>query len=652
MNISNGQQRVIITNISPLIDDGKYPAKRVIDELITLSADIFTDGHDEIAASVLVKHEADKLWREVPMNFMVNDHWEVGIQATKTGFYQFQLMAWIDHFSTWKKGLVKKKAAGQDIAVELQIGAELLQAAIETAKPALKKQLKSWISQLQPDQDVNAAVALATSEEVSDVMRLSRVADLITKHPTIMVLEVERKKAGFSTWYELFPRSAASEPGFHGTFNDVKNLLPRIAGMGFDVLYFPPIHPIGVLNRKGKNNSLTPAADDPGSPWAIGSELGGHKAIHPQLGTVKDFKALIAEANKFDIELAMDIAYQCAPDHPYVKSHPQWFKWRPDGTVQYAENPPKKYEDILPFNFETDDWQNLWQELKSVVDYWITLGVRIFRIDNPHTKSFAFWEWMIREIRTKNPEVIFLAEAFTRPRLMEQLAKIGFNQSYTYFTWRNTKQELEEYITELTQTNLQYYFRPNFWPNTPDILPHHLVEGRENAHNIRLILAATLSSNYGLYGPVYEFGINTPFPGKEEYNDNEKYEIKHWDWNRYSHTGEIISRINKIRKANPALQTTWNILLAETSNDQVICYAKANLDRSNRLIIAVNLDPFHTQGAYVNIPIKELGIKPDQHYTVTDLLSGAKYHWVGEVNYVALNPYEMPAHILKIELAQ
>lgn len=652
MNISNGQKRVIITNISPLIDDGKYPAKRVIDELITLSADIFTDGHDEIAASVLVKHEADKLWREVPMNFIANDHWEVGIQATKTGFYQFQLMAWIDHFSTWKKGLVKKKAAGQDITVEPQIGAGLMQASMETAKPALKKQLKSWITQLQPDQDVNAAVALATSEEVSDVMRLSRSADLITKHPTIMVLEVERKKAGFSTWYELFPRSAASEPGFHGTFKDVQNLLPRIAGMGFDVLYFPPIHPIGVLNRKGKNNSLTPAADDPGSPWAIGSELGGHKSIHPQLGTVKDFKTLIAEANKFDIELAMDIAYQCAPDHPYVKSHPQWFKWRPDGTVQYAENPPKKYEDILPFNFETDDWQNLWQELKSVVDYWITLGVRIFRIDNPHTKSFAFWEWMIREIRSKNPEVIFLAEAFTRPRMMEQLAKIGFNQSYTYFTWRNTKQELEEYITELTQTNLQYYFRPNFWPNTPDILPQHLVKGGENAHNIRLILAATMSSNYGLYGPVYEFGINTPFPGKEEYNDNEKYEIKHWDWNRYSRTGEIISRVNQIRKENPALQTTWNIVLAETSNDQVICYAKANLDRSNMLIIAVNLDPFHTQGAYVNVPIKELGIKPDQHYTVTDLLSGAKYHWLGEVNYVALNPYEMPAHILKIELAQ
>lgn len=649
MNNLNGKKRVIITNISPQIEGGRYPAKSVIDEDIVISADIFADGHDEVAAAVFVKHEKDKEWKDFPMKLIMNDHWEAVFTTEKTGFYDFQIHAWPDHFTTWQKGLRKKFDAKQDINIELKIGLDLIDSASKQAGSKDKSLLKQWSKQLNKAGNQEAAVLLALSDEVTEVMGHYRDQSLVAIHDQVFKIEAERKKASFSSWYELFPRSAAAEPGKHGTFKDVKKILPRIARMGFDVLYFPPIHPIGEKNRKGKNNSLAAGPDDPGSPWAIGNKTGGHKAIHPQLGTLKEFKNLLAEARKHDIEIALDIAYQCAPDHPYVKQHPQWFTWRPDGTVQYAENPPKKYEDILPFNFETDDWQNLWQELKSVIDYWVDQGVTIFRIDNPHTKAFAFWEWMIAEVRKKNPEILFLAEAFTRPRLMEKLAKVGFNQSYTYFTWRHTRQELEEYMTQLTKTDLRYYFRPNFWPNTPDILPPSLSNGGENAHIIRLILAATLSSNYGLYGPVYEFAINTPHPGKEEYTDNEKYELKTWNWDQPTRIEDVITRINGIRKQNTALQTTWNIEFAETSNDQIICYAKADQENNNILIIAVNLDPHHTQAAYVKVPIWKLGIKPGQPYMVKDLLSGNEFHWHDEWNYVQLNPGEMPAHVFKVE---
>jgi len=649
MSILNGKERVVISGISPQIEGGKYPAKRVTGESLTVSADIFGDGHDNVAASVLIKHETDKEWLEFPMTYLINDRWETTIPLEKLGFHQYQVIGWIDHYTTWKKGLVKKFDAGQDIAVELEIGAEMLLHGMNHANDTDKPDLQQWASQLSTPENLELAVNLAISDEVNRVMARIRDKELVTTFPQIFIVEVERKKAGFSSWYELFPRSAAAEPGKHGTFKDVKRLLPRVAGMGFDTLYFPPIHPIGEEKRKGKNNTLTPSETDPGSPWAIGNIAGGHKAVHPELGTIEDFEDLVLEAKKLDIEIAMDIAYQCAPDHPYVKSHPQWFKWRPDGTVQYAENPPKRYEDILPFNFETEDWKALWKELKSVIDYWIEKGVRIFRIDNPHTKAFSFWEWLIGEVRQKNPEVIFLAEAFTRPRVMEKLAKNGFNQSYTYFTWRNSKWEFEQYLTELTKTDLQYYFRPNFWPNTPDILPHHLAEGGENAHIMRLILAATMSSNYGMYGPVYEFGVNTPHPGKEEYTDNEKYEIKHWDWERYSRTGEIITLVNKIRKENAALQTTWNIDFTETNNEQIICYTKTDEKSSNKLIVVVNLDVHNTQGAHIKIPLHKLGINPDKPYLVKDMLSGEKYNWWGEYNFIQLNPYEMPAHILKVE---
>jgi starch synthase (maltosyl-transferring) len=644
----SGKKRVVITNVSPRVEEGRYPAKAVINENIEISADVFGDGHDEIAVSAYIRHADDRVWTEAPMQFVINDYWKTSFKVVKQGFYEFKITAWVDHYTTWKKGLKKKFEAGQDIGVELQIGAELLnEAALENKNDAAR--LKAWAKHLLDLNDPEQSVFLAYSNEIAQVMYKHRLPDLITEYPVTYSIDVERKKAGFSTWYELFPRSASALPGEHGNFKDVIKLLPRVFNMGFDVLYFPPIHPIGEVNRKGKNNSLTAIGDDPGSPWAIGNRLGGHKAIHPQLGTLNDFKELLKEANNYGIDIAMDIAYQCAPDHPYVKEHPQWFKWRPDGTVQYAENPPKKYEDILPFNFETEDWENLWQELKSVIDYWVEAGVRVFRIDNPHTKAFGFWQWMIGEVRKKNPDIIFLAEAFTRPRVMERLGKAGFNQSYTYFTWRNTRQEIEQYMTELTQTEMRYYFRPNFWPNTPDILPPALIHGGDNAHIMRVILAATLSSNYGLYGPVYEFGINAPHGAKEEYIDNEKYEIKHWDWTQYTRIGEIITRINRIRKENAALQSTWNIEFAGTSNDQVIGYLKTDADTNNNLLIVVNLDVHNTQGAHIKIPLNKLNIGYNEAYRVTDLLGGGKYQWFGDLNYVELNPYQMPAHIFKIE---
>ncbi|WP_207423696.1 alpha-1,4-glucan--maltose-1-phosphate maltosyltransferase [Desertivirga brevis] len=644
----NGRKRVIITAISPQVEGGTYPAKAAIHEDLLISASIFADGHDEVAASVEIKQAGENNWIEIPLNFVINDYWEATVEPRETGFLNFRIRGWIDHFTTWQLGLRKKSDAGQDISVELLIGVEMLEKAAKIAEKTDAATLLSWANSIRKNEEQEISVALACGDEVSKLVRKYRDQSMDTVSSEFVV-EVERKKAAFSTWYELFPRSTASEPDKHGTFQDVKRVLPRVAKLGFDVLYFPPIHPIGEINRKGKNNSLTTEPGEPGSPWAIGNRLGGHKDIHPELGTLQDFKELVQEAKKLDIEIAMDIAYQCAPDHPYVTEHPSWFKWRPDGTVQYAENPPKKYEDILPINFETEDWENLWQELKSVIDYWIDQGITIFRIDNPHTKAFPFWEWMIKEVRAKHPEIIFLAEAFTRPRRMERLAKAGFNQSYTYFTWRNNKYELEEYMTELTKTEQRYFFRPNFWPNTPDILPPELTYGGENAHILRVLLAATLSSNYGLYGPVYEFGLNTPRPGKEEYIDNEKYEIKHWDWDQYTRIKEIIGRINKIRKQNPALQSTWNISLAPTTNDNIICYAKTDKKSKNALIMAANLDVHHTQGAMVKVPLQELGLTHEQPFTVHDLLSGSKYTWNGEWNYVELNPYEMPAHVFRVE---
>jgi starch synthase (maltosyl-transferring) len=465
-----------------------------------------------------------------------------------------------------------------------------------------------------------------------------------------LVVRVEHKKANFSAWYELFPRSAALEGGRHGTFRDVIRLLPRVAAMGFDVLYLPPIHPIGRVNRKGKNNVVRSEPGDPGSPWAIGNEEGGHKNINPELGTPEDFSALVGEAAKHGIDIAMDIAFQCAPDHPYVKEHPDWFRQRPDGSIQYAENPPKKYQDIYPFNFESDDGKALWKELRSVFFYWIEQGVKIFRVDNPHTKPFRFWEWVINEVNKQYEDIIFLSEAFTRPKVMAALAKVGFTQSYTYFTWRVTRPELTEYMTELVGGPMRNFFRPNFWPNTPDILPYHLQHQGENTFIIRLALAATLSSNYGIYGPPYEFCENTPVEGKEEYRDSEKYEIKKYDWKRTNRMTDIIAMLNKARKENPALQSTWNIRFLNLANVNLIAYLKATDDLTSIMLVVVNLDPHTKQSGYVQLPMDAIKIQWPLNVKLHDLITDELYTWTQEWNYIELDPYVMPFHLFKVEI--
>lgn len=647
--ISEGRTRVVITNVQPQVDGGQYAARTVVDEPVVLSADIFADGHDELNAVVKIRHEKERKWRELPLKLLVNDRWECLFIPDKMGRYTFTVEAWIDHFATWQKGLKKKYDADVDIETDLLIGADLLDETANQTTAGIKKSLTAKSKILRSSDHTEHRYQTAVDQDLSELVNAAGVRQFSATFSQTLTLEVAQRKALFSTWYELFPRSAAPEPGRHGTFRDVERLLPRISEMGFDTLYFPPIHPIGEKKRKGRNNALSAEESDPGSPWAIGSQFGGHKAIHPELGTLDDFKHLLAEAKKYGIDIALDIAFQCAPDHPYVKEHPQWFRWRPDGTVQYAENPPKKYEDILPINFETADWENLWQELKSVVEYWIEQGVRIFRVDNPHTKSFRFWEWMIAAVKKHTPDVIFLAEAFTRPRSMEHLAKIGFTQSYTYFTWRQSAYELQQYMTELTQSSMKYYFKPNFWPNTPDILPPHLTEGGENAHVIRVILAATLSSNYGIYGPVYEFGMNTPHPEKEEYIDNEKYEIKFWDWERKTRIRDVITRLNQIRNAHPALQSTFNIQFAETTNPQILAYIKQDPVSNNTLLVVVNLDPHHSQSGFVKVPVEQIGLKWQTPYWVDDLLADGKYQWQDDSNFVILHPNEMPAHLFKIE---
>lgn len=645
-----GRKRVIIEHVSPEINNGEYPAKRAVDEKVIVNANIFADGHDELKAVILFRKKGEKEWQESPMLLHFNDRWEGSFKVSEMGWYEYTLQGWIDHFGSWQKGLKLKYEANQNLEVELQIGALMMVEARERASASQRKKLDKWVKFINEVEDNwEAAVALALSDEVANCMYECTDRKDAYTYDKLLLVEVERKKALFSSWYEVFPRSTAPEQGKHGTFKDVERVIPLVANMGFDILYFPPIHPIGRSFRKGKDNAPVAEPGEPGSPWAIGAKEGGHKAIHPDLGTLDDFKAVVKKAAEFEIEIALDLAYQCSQDHPYVKEHPEWFRWRPDGSVQYAENPPKKYQDVLPFNFENDDWQNMWKELKSVVDYWIEQGVHIFRVDNPHTKSFRFWEWMIREIKNEHPDIIFLAEAFTRPRIMEKLGKVGFTQSYTYFTWRNSQSEFKEYLHELTRTELREFYRPNFWPNTPDILPISLQFKNEAAFISRLVLAATLSSNYGIYGPVFDFGFNVPHPLREEYIDNEKYEIKFWDWQNMNRLRELMATVNRIRKENPALQTTWNIYFAESQNEHLICYGKVDDDKNNRIIVAVNLDSTSTQGAWVKIPIYDLGISASRTYQVFDLITGSSYNWNGEWNYVELNPYVLPVHIFRVE---
>lgn len=637
---ADGKKRVIIKNVKPTVECGSYAAKGTVGEQIKFVANIIADGHDKIFARVLLKDAKSKTWREAELKLITNDWWETHYLPHETGIIEYKIQAWVSEIETWQDAFDKKVKAGVDTKLDKLKGLQILEHAAILASKADQKEIKHlWQEKKE------------TGIQPSDIEELlyRKLARLVAKEKISSTetykIDIEGKKARFSTWYELFPRSCAPFEGGHGTLRDVANQLPDLVSAGFDVLYLPPIHPIGKLKRKGKNNSLNANPVDPGSPWAIGSDEGGHKSLHPELGTMDDFKKLIKEARKHDIDIAMDIAFQCAPDHPYVKDHPEWFKWRADGSVQFAENPPKKYEDILPFDFETEAWESLWQELLSIFIFWIDKGIKIFRVDNPHTKSFKLWEWIIASIRKDHPEIIFLAEAFTRPAIMEHLAIIGFTQSYTYFTWRNTKKELQDYVIELTQTSKQHFFRPNFWPNTPDILPEHLVTGGENMHIIRVLLAATLSSNYGLYGPVFQRGINQPMPGKEEYIDNEKYEIKYWEPVEETRIWKTIKKVNHIRKEFAALQSTNNIEFLNTSNDAIIAYLKRDELGNRHIIVVINLDEKNTQSAWINIPQLELNRLYGPVLHITDQLNNENYEWNSDWNYVELNPDTKPGHI-------
>ena len=567
--------RVVIGSVTPSVDDGEFPVKRVVGDTVIVEADCFADGHDKIEATLHFRHDADADWQSVPMRSLGNDRWQASFSVDRLGFWRYAVEAQV-------------RSAGD-----------------------------------QP----SAAGITRTAQEFP--------------------ISVERARARFSTWYELFPRSCSAN-GTHGTFTDVIGRLDAVASMGFDVLYLPPIHPIGRTLRKGRNNATASVAGDVGSPWAIGAKEGGHKAIHPSLGDAAAFRRLLEAAKARDMEIALDIAFQCSPDHLYVESNPEWFRANPDGTIRCAENPPKKYEDIYPFDFESLQWRPLWRELHSVIAHWIGEGVRIFRVDNPHTKPFAFWAWALGQLKRDFPDTIFLSEAFTRPRVMHRLAKAGFSQSYTYFTWRETRQELTEYFTELCLGPGREYFRPNCWPNTPDILPRHLQAAGAPAFRIRLVLAATLAANYGIYGPAFELMENQPkAPGSEEYLNSEKYEIKAWDRANPVSLAPFISEVNAIRRGHAALQSDWGLHFHSTGNDQLLCYSKTSED-GDQVLCVVNLDATNAQSGWVDLDLDVLGLGADSRFEVHDLLSDERYRWQGRRNFVRLDPDEAPAHVFHV----
>ena len=641
------QKRVVIDYVSPQINGGTFPVKRVVNEIIHVNAHVLADGHDVLGVSVSYKHEKERKWRELRMQHMHNDEWQTSFQVTKQGSYSYRIEGWVDYALNWQHGIELKIEDGQQVASELLEGVTYIKPLLNKVSRAEKSYLQSCMDYFTDKRQYNQAIKEASSDRLHSIFKKYPIKFLTNSSPVYEVY-VDREKARFSTWYEFFPRSTSEKEGKHGTFNDCMLQLPRVAKMGFDTLYFPPIHPIGEVNRKGKNNTTVAQKDDVGSAWGIGSQHGGHKDIHPELGSVEDFKKLIKKAKKLDIEIAMDYALQAAPDHPWVKNNPDWFKWRPDGTVQYAENPPKKYQDILPIYWESKDYKNLWQECLDILLYWIDCGITIFRVDNPHTKPFYFWNWIINEVKKQHPDIIFLAEAFTRPKIMEQLAKQGFTQSYTYFTWRNSKQELIDYVEELTKTDRKEYMRPNFWPNTPDINPYPLQGANEAKFIQRYALAATLSSNCGIYGPVYEHMISDALPGKEEYLNSEKFQICHYDWKKENKVSTLISKINAIRKEQPALQQTNNIRFCTIDNDNLIAFYKWDDSKTNELLIVISLDPYYMQQGNIQLPLEALEISHNHHLQIHDLVSGSSYNWYNEWNFIELHA-ALPFHIFKIK---
>ena len=643
------RQRVVIHSVEPAIEDGRYYIKRVPGEDVRVRCVAFGDGHDHIRCALRYKHAAEKRWHTVPMFEYEPDHWTAAFEVNREGFVKYEVEGWVDQLLHWHEGFQKKAADGQHLAVELQIGAKLLHATAKQHSKTVATKLTSLAKMLEDEQHYPEAVEQVLSAAFAKTVHDFPLRQYVTVYDANLRVRVGRPKELFSAWYELFPRAASPDPARPGTLKDVIGLLPRVAELGFDVLYMPPIHPVGEVNRKGKNNSTTAEAGEPGSPWAIGSKHGEHKAVHPALGTLADYRKLVKTAKQdHDIEVALDLAFQCAPDHPWIKAHPEWFLWRPDGTIAYAENPPKKYQDIVPINFESDDWENLWEALLDVVLFWNKQGVKIFRVDNPHTKAFRFWEWLIAKAHVADPDIIFLAEAFTRPAVMLELAKLGYTQSYSYFVWRKSPGEMRQYLEELSTSPLRDVMRPNFWPNTPDILPHELMGQGEGMFMMRLALAATLSSNYGLYGPAYEFleneGADT---GKDEYHNSEKYEVRHYDWARRNRLTDFMRRLNKARQAHPALQTTYNITFSDTSNEHLQSYVKRSGE--SRIWCVVNWDGHSGQAGYVQTPWQALGYAPDATLRCHDLLTGETYHWQGDWNFVALDPARWPMHLLVVE---
>ena len=615
-----------------------------------VEASVFADGHDCLRALLRHRPAGDDAWQEVVMVARGNDRWQASFSPAALGRHEYTVVAWVDRFLSWRHDIVRRQEA-DDIRVALQVGVELVDATAARAAGNDQHALREWSAKLAAAPTPEFGRELAQNEHLASLMATHGERLFFTEYDRVLEVIVDVDRGRFSSWYELFPRSCLA-PGqenqqVHGSFAGVTERLPEIAAMGFDVLYLPPIHPIGRAYRKGPNNGLSAGPSDPGSPWAIGGAEGGHRDIHPQLGSAEEFRRLVDASRKHGLELALDIAFQCSPDHPYVREHPEWFRHRPDGSIQYAENPPKKYQDIYPFDFECEDWRGLWQELKGVVEHWIAEGVHIFRVDNPHTKPFPFWEWLIGSIKAEHPEIIFLAEAFTRPKIMHRLAKLGFTQSYTYFTWRNTKQELTEYFTELAQHESRDYFRPNLWPNTPDILPEFLQFGGRPAFLLRVALAATLGASYGLYGPAYELMEHEArVAGSEDYLDSEKYQIRQWDTRRPDSLRDYITRLNRIRRENLALQSDHSLRFHAIDNPLMLCYSKSAGE--DTLLMVANLDPHNTQAGWLELPLDALGLAEEVSYQAHDLLSNARYLWQGARNFVRLDPQASPVHILRL----
>ena len=622
----------VIEEVTPSVDHGRFAIKRVMGEDVVVAAACFAHGHEHIACAVRYRGPGEKEWQEVGMEALGNDRFQAEFAVDRVGTWEYAVACWIDHLTHWRDQFARRTDP-DDIRLAARMGAQLVE-------------FDGWTKILRQENDIERLRAVALDDALFERARAQAPRDGMAVTPVHRVT-VDRERARFSTWYELFPRSCGA-PGEHGTFADVDEQLDRIAAMGFDVLYLPPIHPIGREKRKGRNNAVTAQPGDVGSPWAIGAREGGHTAILPALGTLQDFRHLVMAARARGMEVALDIAFQCAPDHPWVAEHPDWFHQRPDGTIQYAENPPKKYQDIYPLAFDTPAWESLWKALRDVFLHWIEQGVQLFRVDNPHTKPYPFWEWVIGEIKAKHPDVLFLSEAFTRPHVMHRLAKLGFTQSYTYFTWRSSKQELIEYFTELTKAESREYFRPNCWPNTPDILPYHLQNAGLAMFRVRLVLAATLAANYGVYGPAYEAGENRPRePGSEEYLDSEKYQLRHWDPARPDSLAPLMTALNQFRRGHKALQSDWSLAFHPVDNDALLAYSKR--DGDDRVLVIVNLDPHHVQGGFVEVDLAQFGLDTGVAYEVVDALGGgARYTWYGSRNFIQLDPARQPAHVFSI----